>query len=268
MRARTFVIAEGDSRIAYVSIDGGMASDLVKMRVVENLKAQLGGDIYTNDNLLISGTHTHSGPAGFLQYVLYLVTSLGFVKETFDAWVNGITASVVMAHNNMQDARIMIGQGELDNANINRSPTSYLENPAEERAMYDADTDKNMMLLKFVSTETNEPIGVLNWFAVHATSMNNTNTYVSGDNKGYAAYAMVPYNRHHNIAMHNRCMCMCVQYIGEGHERCGFCSRHGAFCRRIRFHQFGRCVSKYQRFVHILQILSLDSIMHSVTRFQ
>ena len=27
-------------------------------------------------------------------------------------------------------------------------------------------------------------------FAVHATSMNNTNTLVSGDNKGYASYAM------------------------------------------------------------------------------
>ena len=28
------------------------------------------------------------------------------------------------------------------------------------------------------------------WFAVHCTSMNYTNTLISGDNKGYAAYLM------------------------------------------------------------------------------
>ena len=27
---------------------------------------------------------------------------------------------------------------------------------------------------------------MVNWFAVHGTSMNNTNHYISGDNKGYA----------------------------------------------------------------------------------
>ena len=31
---------------------------------------------------------------------------------------------------------------------------------------------------------------MINWFAVHATSMNNINTLVSGDNKGYASYAL------------------------------------------------------------------------------
>lgn len=28
------------------------------------------------------------------------------------------------------------------------------------------------------------------WFAVHCTSMNNTNTLISGDNKGHASYLM------------------------------------------------------------------------------
>jgi neutral ceramidase len=31
------------------------------------------------------------------------------------------------------------------------------------------------------------PVGVINWFAVHPTSMNNTNIMVSSDNVGYAA---------------------------------------------------------------------------------
>lgn len=52
---------------------------------------------------------------------------------------------------------------------------------------YNADTDKEMQILKFVDTQ-GTPIGVISWYAVHATSMNNTNRIISGDNKGYASY--------------------------------------------------------------------------------
>lgn len=51
------------------------------------------------------------------------------------------------------------------------------------------DTDKEMLVLKLVG-ESGEDIGMIDWFAVHCTSMNNTNVLVSGDNKGYASYLM------------------------------------------------------------------------------
>lgn len=35
--------------------------------------------------------------------------------------------------------------------------------------------------------DTNRPIGVLNWYSVHATSMNNRNKLLSSDNIGYAS---------------------------------------------------------------------------------
>ena len=79
-----------------------------------------------------------------------------------------------------------LSSGIVEEANINRSPTSYLENPEEEKALYDADTDKQMTQLNFFSA-AGEPLGVLNWFAVHPTSMNNTNHLISGDNKGAAS---------------------------------------------------------------------------------
>jgi neutral ceramidase len=64
----------------------------------------------------------------------------------------------------------------LWDANINRSPTSYLLNPQSERDQYalEGDTDKTMLQLKFASKK-GEPKGILNWFAVHGTSMNATN---------------------------------------------------------------------------------------------
>jgi len=48
------------------------------------------GTLYTAKNVVLSGTHTHSGPAGFLQYLLFTITSLGWVQQSFDALVNGI----------------------------------------------------------------------------------------------------------------------------------------------------------------------------------
>lgn len=45
-----------------------------------------------------------------------------------------VLQSIVAAHENMQNARIFIDETEILDANINRSPTAYLNNPAAERA--------------------------------------------------------------------------------------------------------------------------------------
>jgi neutral ceramidase len=191
LRSRAFVFVDGSSskRVAFVSFDGGMASDLVKKKVLSQLDEKYPG-VYTNDNVCISGTHTHSAPAGFLQYVLFQVTSLGYVEQAADAFVDGIAQSIIKAHENVQSGRVLYTEGLLSDANINRSPTSYMANPAEERARYLSvgnDTDHTMVMLK-LETEGGDPIGMLNWYAVHGTSMNNTNGLLSGDNKGYAGY--------------------------------------------------------------------------------
>jgi neutral ceramidase len=69
---------------------------------------------------------------------------------------------------------------------VNRSPPPYANNPAAERAQYNSDTDKEMVLLKFVGDDGTE-LGVLGFHAVHAVSMKLANRLVSADNKGYAA---------------------------------------------------------------------------------
>lgn len=43
-----------------------------------------------------------------------------------------------------------------------------------------------MTQLRFVDT-TNRLLGALSWFAVHPTSMNNSNCLITTDNVGYAS---------------------------------------------------------------------------------
>jgi neutral ceramidase len=158
------------------------------------------------ENVMLSATHTHSGPGGYLQYALYLLAGSGFVRESFGNLVDGIVSvspglgrmrmnrikfelefqSIQKAHENMVPAQIYLSSGELLNASINRSPSAYQNNPPEERAKYTYDTDKLMTQLKFVAKD-GTPLGLINWFAVHLTSMNKGNRLISSDNKGYAA---------------------------------------------------------------------------------
>ena len=63
-----------------------------------------------------------------------------------------------------------------------------MQNPEEERARYQHDTDRNMTLLKFVQEDG--AVSVLNWFAVHPTSLTYDNKFVSGDHKAFAALEM------------------------------------------------------------------------------
>eukprot|EP00117_Sycon_ciliatum_P000562 scpid53224/ scgid6579/ Neutral ceramidase B; Acylsphingosine deacylase 2B; N-acylsphingosine amidohydrolase 2B len=185
--ARAFVLMDPatSKRFAFVNIDGCMASQVVTLQVLDLLRVEF-GSVYTEDNVCITGTHTHSTPGGFFQYVLFDITSVGSVNQTIQAYANGIVRAIKMAHTNMQPGYVLINSGDLLNASINRSPTAYLWNPAEERAQYEHDTDKLMTVLKLVDAKMTG-IGMISWFAVHCTSMNNTNRLISSDNKGYAA---------------------------------------------------------------------------------
>ncbi|XP_022731128.1 neutral ceramidase 1-like [Durio zibethinus] len=189
LRARSFIVAEPQGkRVVFVNLDACMASQLVTIKVLERLKTRY-GDLYTEQNVAISGIHSHAGPGGYLQYVVYLVTSLGFVRQSFDVLVDGIEKSIVQAHENLRPGSIFVNKGELLDAGVNRSPSAYLNNPVSERSKYKYDVDKEMTLLKFVDNQWG-PVGSFNWFATHGTSMSRTNSLISGDNKGAAARFM------------------------------------------------------------------------------
>ncbi|TVU35867.1 hypothetical protein EJB05_17774 [Eragrostis curvula] len=180
LKARAFIVAEPNGkRVVFVNLDACMASQLVTIKVLERLKARY-GDLYNENNVAISGIHTHAGPGGYLQYVVYIVTSLGFVRQSFDVIVDGIEQAIVEAHNNIRPGKIYVNKGDLLDAGVNRSPSAYLNNPPEERSKYAYNVDKEMTLIKFVADEVG-PIGSFNWFATHGTSMSRTNSLISAD---------------------------------------------------------------------------------------
>lgn len=144
--------------------------------------------VYGQQNVAVTGTHQHSGPGAWVNYLLPQITSLGFDKQSYQAIVDGAVLSIQRAHESLSPGYLSYGQTNITDGNLSRSLYAYLANPAAERALYDTDVDKELTMLKFQRANDTKNIGVLTWFPVHGTSMLENNTHVTGDNKGVAAY--------------------------------------------------------------------------------
>jgi neutral ceramidase len=195
--ARAFAIHDdtNDKHIMMVICDLWSCTEQIKTRVVEQLHKE-GNRTYSYENLMISGTHTHSTPGGYSAYKLYNLTNsadnqLEKAAQNVDKIVHGIVEAIQQAHSNLAPGKIYIHTGvnnTIENCGTNRSIEAYERNPAEERARYGCSTDNYMTLIKFVSLIHGQPIGVLSWYPLHGTDMGQTNRRISGDNKGYAAH--------------------------------------------------------------------------------
>jgi len=190
--ARSFIFADPnkpDDAFVYLVLDTLAGDTAVRHGVLQGLAA-LGGDYarYGEHNLALTGTHSHSGPGAWMNYLLPQIPTKGFDKQSYQAIVDGTILSIQRAHRSLTPGRLSFGSIELEGANINRSPYSYDQNPEEEKARYSANVDKTLSLLRFDRASDNKTTAVLTWFPVHGTSMYNNNTLVTGDNKGVAAY--------------------------------------------------------------------------------
>lgn len=196
--ARAFAIESpcNGKRVMFVDSDTGMIFGTVRLAVLGKIAADPElAPLYGADNLLLSATHTHSGPAGFSHYVAYNLFHYGFDQVTFDAIANGIFQAIKLAHANLaahpDPAPIALAVGELLNTNINRSLVAFNLNAEGERREFmndrgeQVDTDKRVVQLNFVR-EDESPVGIINWFGVHPTMVGEASKTVSSDMKGWA----------------------------------------------------------------------------------
>jgi len=189
--ARSFIIGDPNNendRVVYIVLDTQSGDTAIRYGILDGIAA-LGSDYakYSQSNVALTGTHSHSGPAAWLNYLLPQITSKGFSPQSYEAIVNGTVLSVKRAHESLTTGTLSYGTVDILDANINRSPYAYEANPAQEKADFDYNVDKFMSVLKFTRADTGKDMGILTWFPVHGTSMLGNNTLASGDNKGVAA---------------------------------------------------------------------------------
>ncbi|EKD16593.1 neutral/alkaline non-lysosomal ceramidase [Drepanopeziza brunnea f. sp. 'multigermtubi' MB_m1] len=195
--SRAFIVGDlkrPEDRFLYLVLDTQSGDTAVRYGILEGL-SKLGPEfsMYAQSNVAVTGTHSHSGPGAWLNYLLPQITSKGFDKQSYRAIVNGAILSIERAHRSLQPGYLSVGSTKVYGANINRSLYSYLANPESERAKYnesaedDGSVEKTLTLLRFQRASDGKNTGVLTWFPTHGTSMLGNNTLISGDNKGVAA---------------------------------------------------------------------------------
>ena len=190
LHARAFVFANQATgkRVVWVSTELAMLFSSVKQGVIKKLAAKYGG-LYTDENVMLSATHTHSGPGGYSHHTIYNISIGGFVRQNYDAIVDGITEAIDQAHSRLAPGSVtMMSHDVIDATMVNRSKVAFMLN-AEALAVPPVDEiNRDMTLLKILSG--GRPTGAIAFHAVHNTSMPNSNRLVSSDHKGYAAYLM------------------------------------------------------------------------------
>ncbi|HZR34361.1 MAG TPA: neutral/alkaline non-lysosomal ceramidase N-terminal domain-containing protein [Nevskia sp.] len=217
--ARAFAIASpcNGKRVMFVSDDLGAMSGLLHQEVLKAVAADPAlAPYYSADNVMLSATHTHTAGGGFGVPVLpdlssdlpalintpvvwletLIFSNANFDSDNFKAIVDGTVQAIRRAHANLQAhpqaAAIRLAVGQLLNANVNRSPPAYAQNAASERSRYvdaaghEVNVEKRVVQLNLVRGDGGVA-GVVNWFAVHPTSMGNHDLLISSDNKGWAA---------------------------------------------------------------------------------
>ena len=190
--ARAIVVEDRASRrrIAYVCCDLGIMSESVRHHVVERIERMPLG--LTEHDVMLTATHTHSGPSGFSTYLFYAASGPGFSSRVHDAIVDGIVSAIDDAVRALVPARLAVHAGfvPLDEAIAwNRSVEAYNRNTDVEPlpwARRDEAVDRVMTVLAAETVE-GRPLGLVSWFASHGTCLHHQNRRLHPDHKGAAA---------------------------------------------------------------------------------
>jgi len=197
--ARSFVLEDAmKHKVAIVECELAFVPSELKQAIVVELQKNNATKDITEENFILMAQHTHSGPAGFCHYAAYNMSVPGFIPEIFDHLTQQISNSIIEANANMRPCRIKLNKGFFPDdweVAFNRSLAAYNRNPDVVKQTFEnrhKAVNREMTLLHFVG-EQDFPIGSINWFGVHATSLSNDNKLINADNKGYASLFLEDY---------------------------------------------------------------------------
>lgn len=187
-RALAVEHAASGRRLVYVCCDLGMIAESMRTHVLPQV-ADLG---LGEAEVMLTATHTHSGPSGFSTYLYYGLSGPGFSRQVHDRLVAGVVAAIRQAVAALQPAHLRVVGGDLPveaGVAFNRAVRSYNQNPdvtpvaRQDRA---AAVERRMTVLR-VDAQSGQPLGLVSWFGVHCTTVHRDCKVIHPDHKGEAA---------------------------------------------------------------------------------
>jgi len=174
---KVLIMNDGDMEVAFVTIDAiGMDGSLASLSY--DLAVDMGFRLPRN-NVIFSGSHSHSGPGAISpQFLWAAAPATDLMVPALQILLgNTVASAMVEAQNNMAPAKIGVGQGMLYNATKNRR--------AGMGILKANSIDPHLGVIR-IDTLDNQPIATLWNFAIHGVCYGPSNMKFSGDIMGYA----------------------------------------------------------------------------------
>ncbi len=185
LRARALVLEDpvgapedGRSRLAYACLDLCFITDGLRRAIVERLVARPEMGLAPH-RVMITATHTHSGPSGFADDVFYSANAPGLCPEVVDGIADGVVDALVAATARLRAARLSYCEHRLGRVDWVHRRGAHADRPI----------DPVMRVLR-VDGADGRPLGVLNAFALHGTCLHGEGRRLHPDHKGLSAVLM------------------------------------------------------------------------------
>ena len=168
---RALVIYVGETRVTWIAADLIAVDQTFMRRLSERLTA---GGIRAGA-LIVSASHTHSGPGAFLAPAVFALAAMDREDAMVrDVVLDAMVEAVRRAGAGARDARLAVATMEAPPATVSRMG---------------ADVDRELIVLKF-TTAQGEPLGLVWNYAIHGTMLGPRNRRLSGDVMGVASRAV------------------------------------------------------------------------------
>jgi hypothetical protein len=163
VRARALALDDGRASLVWLAVDLVGADP----SLVGELRARLTRAGLAYSALILSASHTHSGPGAYAESALFAFVAVDRLSPDVRGRIlDALERAVRGAHARRAPARVGVGVGEvLDIA----------------RSRVQAPLDPALGVLKVVAAADGRPIALLWNYAIHGTALGRSNALVSGD---------------------------------------------------------------------------------------
>ena len=165
---RALVIYAGETRVTWISAD----LIAVDQAFTRQLAQRLTASGIRAGTLILSASHTHSGPGAFLASELFAVAAMDREDAVVrDGVLDAMVEAVRRAGASARDARMAV---------------TTVQGPPTTRSRLGGVVDRDLVVVK-LTTATGEPVAALWNFAIHGTMLGPGNRQLSGDVMGVAS---------------------------------------------------------------------------------
>ena len=191
LHVRAAVFERDGKKFAYVCADLNFISWAVRRGVLAALARRAIRGLGPH-NTMLTATHTHSGPGGHSQYLMFNAACLGFSPRVWSDVVDGIVRAIVVADDAREPVTLRLGHADIpldEPVAFNRSLPAFRRNRDLDEAgphSLSSAVDRRTLTLR-ADDPQGRTLGLINWFGVHATNVHADGTALHGDNKGLAA---------------------------------------------------------------------------------